>query len=148
MLSGNVIRCRFAYILYMFPDEFYDKLNKSPMTPPKAVFRGAWKILYLLMAVSFILILFSPNTINKIFAVFLFVVQLILNFNWGCVFFMYKQFKNALYICIALLIIVLLMTLVFFKQSFWAGLLQVPYCLWLILATYLNYYVVKENPQL
>lgn len=132
----------------MFPDEFYDNLNKSSITPPKAVFRGAWKVLYALMIVSFVLLLLSPNSFNKILALFLFFLQLILNFNWGCVFFVYKQFKNALYICIALLIIVGLMTVVFFKQSFWAGLLQVPYCLWLILATYLNYYVVKENPEL
>lgn len=132
----------------MFPDEFYDKLNKSSITPSKAVFRGAWKILYALMVVSFVFVLLSPNTFNKVLAIFLFLVQLILNFNWGCVFFVYKQFKNALYICIALLILVFWMTFVFFKQSFWAGILQIPYCIWLILATYLNYYVVKENPRL
>lgn len=134
------------YIDNMFPDDFYDSLNKAAITPPKAVFRGVWRVLYALMAVSFVLLVLSPNSFNKILAFFLFVVQLILNFNWGCVFFVYKKFKNALYICIALLIIVFYMTIVFFKQSFWAGLLQLPYCLWLILATYLNYYVVKENP--
>lgn len=131
----------------MFPDDFYDKLNKPSFTPPKAVFRGVWKFLYFLLAVSFILVLLSPNTFNKLLAIFLFLVQLILNFNWGCVFFIYKQFTKAFYICFALLILVIWMTVLFFKQSIWAGILQIPYCIWLILATYLSYYILKENPR-
>lgn len=134
------------YSLNMIPDEFYDNLNKPKFTPPKAVFRGVWKVLYFLMAVSFILLLLSPNSFNKLMAIFLFLVQLILNFNWGCVFFLYKQIKKAFFICLSLMIIVFVMTFLIFKQSLWAGILLIPYCLWLILATFLNYYVMKENP--
>ena len=132
----------------MFPDEFYDNLKKPQITPSKAVFRGAWKILYLLMAVAFILLLFSPNSFNKLMAIFLFLLQLLLNFNWGCVFFLYRQIKKAFFICLSLLIIVLIMTVLFFKQSILAGVLLIPYCVWLILATYLNYYIMVENPSI
>lgn len=131
----------------MIPDEFYDNLNKPKFTPPKAAFRGAWKILYFLMTLAFILLIFSPNSFNKLMAIFLFLLQLLINFNWGCVFFLYKQIKKAFFICLSLLIIVAVMTVLFFKQSLWAGILLIPYCLWLILATILNYYVMKENPQ-
>ena len=130
----------------MMPDEFYDNLNKPKFTPSKAVFRGAWKVLYFLMAVAFILLLFSPNSFNKLMAIFLFLLQLLLNFNWGCVFFLYKQIKKAFIICLSLLIIVLVMTVLVFKQSLLAGILLIPYCIWLILATYLNYYIMVENP--
>lgn len=132
----------------MFPDEFYDNLKKPQITPSKAVFRGAWKILYLLMAVAFILLLFSPNSFNKLMAIFLFLLQLLLNFNWGCVFFLYKQIKKAFIICLSLLIIVLVMAVLVFKQSLLAGILLIPYCIWLILATYLNYYIMVENPSI
>ena len=130
----------------MFPDEFYDNLKKPQITPSKAVFRGAWKVLYFLMAVSFVLLLLSPNSFNKLMAIFLFLLQLLLNFNWGCVFFLYRQIKKAFFICLSLLIIVLIMTVLFFKQSILAGVLLIPYCVWLILATYLNYYIMVENP--
>lgn len=132
----------------MFPDEFYDNLKKPQITPSKAVFRGAWKILYLLMAVAFVLLLLSPNSFNKLMAIFLFLLQLLLNFNWGCVFFLYRQIKKAFFICLSLLIIVLIMTVLFFKQSILAGVLLIPYCVWLILATYLNYYIMVENPSI
>ena len=132
----------------MFPDEFYDNLKKPQITPSKAVFRGAWKVLYFLMAVSFVLLLLSPNSFNKLMAIFLFLLQLLLNFNWGCVFFLYRQIKKAFFICLSLLIIVLIMTVLFFKQSILAGVLLIPYCVWLILATYLNYYIMVENPSI
>ncbi len=131
----------------MIPDDFYNSLNKSKFTPPKAVFRGAWKLLYFLMAVSFVLILFSPNSFTKLMAIFLFLLQLVLNFNWSCVFFGDKEIKKAFFICLSLLVIVVIMTVLFFKQAMWAGILQIPYCIWLILATYLNYYVMVENPE-
>ncbi len=130
----------------MIPDDFYDKLNKPGITPSKQVFRGAWSILYALLAVSFVLVLLSPNTFNKMMAIFLFLVQLILNFNWGCVFFVERKIKEAFFICLTLLVLVVAMTVLFFKQSIWAGILQIPYCIWLILATYLNYFIMKENP--
>ena len=132
----------------MFPDEFYDNLKKPKITPPKSVFRGAWRILYFLMAVAFVLLLLSPNSFNKLMAIFLFLLQLLLNFNWGCVFFLYRQIKKAFFICLSLLIIVLIMTVLFFKQSILAGVLLIPYCVWLILATYLNYYIMVENPSI
>lgn len=130
----------------MIPDEFYDNLNKPKITPSKAVFRGAWKLLYILMTISFVLLLISPNSFVKLLAIFLFVVQLILNFNWGCVFFLYKQIKKAFIICLSLMIIVFVMTFLIFKQTVLGGVLLIPYCIWLILATYLNYFIMKENP--
>ncbi len=146
MLFGNVIAKKVVYIMAMIPDDFYDNLNKSKFTPPKAVFRGAWRILYVLMTAAFVLLLLSPNSFNKLMAIFLFLVQLVLNFNWSCVFFGERQIKKAFWICLSLLIIVIVMTVLIFKQSLWAGYLLVPYCIWLILATYLNYYVMVENP--
>ena len=127
---------------------FYEKLIKSKYTPAKFVFRVVWKILYLLMAVSFVLVLISPISLVKIWAFFLFVLQLLLNFSWSCVFFVQQNIKKSFLICVSLFLLVIVMTILFFRQSFWAGILQVPYCLWLMFATYLNYYILRENVKL
>ncbi len=129
----------------MYQSDFYKNLDKPKITPPAIVFTIVWKVLYFLMAVSFVLLLMSPNTFVKAVAVFVFLVQLMLNFNWSCVFFVERNVKKAFLICLLLLLFVVWMTILFFKQAFWAGILQIPYCLWLILATYLNYYILRKN---
>ena len=131
-----------------YSSEFYDSLKKPSITPSKQVFRNVWTVLYILLAVSFFIILFSPNSIYKVLGLALFVVQLILNLNWGIVFFLYKKIQTALWICIALAITVYCMTFLFLKVSILAGLLQLPYCIWLVLAIYLNYFIVRENPEI
>ena len=129
----------------MYNTEFYENLKKSELTPSNNVFKIVWSVLYFLMLISFIMILFSPESFNKILALFLFVVQLILNFNWSFVFFVQKNIVAGFWVCVSLLILVFLMVLVFMQQSIVAGILQIPYFLWLILATYLNYFIMKNN---
>ena len=126
-------------------DDFYNNLNKPKFTPPKEIFSIVWMILYLLMAISAILVLLSPNSLNKAYALLLFLIQLILNLNWSCIFFVYKQLKKAFYVCLMLLVIVMFMTKAFFEQSVIAGVLQIPYCLWLILASILSYKIMQKN---
>ena len=139
MLHENV------YSLNMFNSEFYENLKKSQLTPPRKVFKIVWPVLYFLMLLSFIIVIFSPASLNKIGALFLFVVQLILNLNWSFIFFAQKNIKKAFFVCVALLVIVILMIITFYNQSKMAGILQIPYCIWLILATYLNLFIVENN---
>lgn len=129
----------------MYNTEFYKDLNKSELTPSSNTFKVVWPVLYFLMLFSFLIVIFSPASLNKVWALFLFVIQLILNFNWSFIFFSQRKIKKALYVCFALLFIVILMTIAFFEQSKMAGILQIPYCIWLILATYLNLFIVENN---
>ena len=125
--------------------EFYETINKPLFSPPAQVFGIVWSILYLLMLISAILIVFSPNSDNKIFAIFLFIVQLIINLNWTRIFFIDKNFEAAFWMCLILTVLVIVMTLSFLKQSILAGILQIPYCLWLMFATYLSYQIKILN---
>jgi len=129
----------------MYNTDFYKNLKKSELTPSSNTFKVVWTVLYFLMLLSFVIVIFSPASLNKIWALFLFVVQLILNFNWSFIFFAQRKIKKALYVCVALFFIVILMTIAFWEQSKMAGILQLPYCFWLILATYLNLFIVENN---
>lgn len=125
--------------------DFYNIINKPPYAPDRSVFKNVWGILYVLMAISFIIFYFKPLTIAKIFATPLFCLQLLLNLSWTPVFFKYRKIGFAFAICVLLLITVILMTLLFFRMSFLLGLLQIPYILWLIFALRLNFDVMRLN---
>jgi len=125
--------------------DYYGMLNKPSFAPPAITFGIVWPILYLLMAVSFVLVALSPNSNNKVFALILFVIQFVINLSWTRIFFIEKNLEMAFWVCVVLTVLVITMTAVFFKQSLWAGVLQIPYCLWLIFACVLSYSVMKLN---
>ena len=130
----------------MYDNNFYENLTKPEFTPPSKVFSIVWPILYILMAVSFFIVLGSENPL-KPWAVTIFIVQLIMNFLWSPVFFVLGKIKLALFISILLMVSVLLMIILFFCISKVAGILQIPYLLWLIFATFLNSTFVWLNPE-
>lgn len=125
--------------------DYYKVLNKPYFAPPAEVFGIVWPILYILMAISFALVALSPNSNNKLFALILFLAQLIINLSWTKIFFVDKNLELAFFVCLILTVLVIVMTVLFFKQSFWAGLLQVPYCIWLIFACCLSYKIKFLN---
>ena len=128
----------------MYNTDFYKNLKKPPATPKSIVFQIVWPILYILMGVSFVMILKSQGYI-KFYAILAFMIQLILNILWPSVFFIFKKMKLALFISIALFASVLWMILEFFKISKLASILQIPYLIWLLFASVLNYLFVKIN---
>ena len=121
----------------MYSNEFYKNLIKPAFTPSSLIFQIVWPILYILMAISFFIVLGSDNSL-KPFAITLFIIQLILNFLWSPMFFFFGKMKLALLISFLMLICVGIMILFFFQISKIAGILQLPYFLWLIFATFLN----------
>ena len=125
--------------------DFYNVINKPAYAPDRKVFRKVWTFLYILMFVSFLIFYFQPLSFSKILATPLFCLQFLLNLSWMPVFFKFKKIGVALVICILLLITVILMTLLFFRMSFMLGILQIPYIIWLFLATKLNFDIVRLN---
>ena len=125
--------------------DFYNVINKPVYAPDRKVFGRVWSVLYILMFLLFIIFYFQPLSLSKILATPLFCLQFLLNLSWTPVFFKYKKIGMAFAICGLLLITVILMTLLFFRMSFLLGILQIPYILWLILATRLNYDIMRMN---
>ncbi|MEK7573151.1 MAG: TspO/MBR family protein [Patescibacteria group bacterium] len=116
---------------------WYVTLNKPSFNPPNYIFAPVWTILYILMGLSFYLILVSKER-EKQTAVMFFVLQLILNVLWSLVFFGLHSPLGAL-ITIVLLWISILMTIInFYKISKPASYLLIPYILWVSFASVLN----------
>jgi benzodiazapine receptor len=117
-------------------DPWYAALDKAPGTPPGFVFGIVWPILYALMAVSAFMAWRGGARLG------LFAAQLVVNLAWSYLFFYFHQPIPALIDIVVLWVLVFMMIRQFGRHSRLAGMLQVPYLLWLSFATYLNAWVV------
>ncbi len=121
----------------------YNSLQKPPLSPTSILFPIVWTILYLLMGISYGIIdsksLIEPKT--KI----IYSLQLFVNATWSLIFFTLKWRLFAFIWIIILNILVIVMIIDFFKKNKTAGLLQIPYLLWIIFASYLNLGVYLLN---
>ena len=130
---------------HKYEEKWYNDLIKPEFQPPSWVFAPAWTILYILMLVSFVLILKADVTMVTIYAYILFVWHLFLNLSWSPIFFKLHQVRKAFFICITLTISVLAMIIIFFWVSKLAAILLLPYFFWLCFASYLNFKIWKLN---
>lgn len=114
----------------------YNTLNKPILSPPSYIFLIAWTILYILMGISYSIIETKQQIDNQ--AKNIYYTQLLVNALWSIIFFILKwRFISIIWILI-LLILVIYMTVIFYNKNKTSGLLQIPYIIWLIFATYLN----------
>ena len=119
--------------------DWFHTLNKPTFAPPDMIFGPVWTALYILMAVSVFLLLKEPTNKSKLIPITLFIAQLILNLLWSPVFFGNMDIKGGLVIVISLLIVLILTIISFYRISNTAGLLLIPYLIWVIFASALNY---------
>lgn len=115
----------------------YRQWTHPPLTPPGWVFPIVWGILYILMGISSYLIAVSLSPQRKN-ALSLYLLQLFLNFLWPIVFFRFQAPLFALLILLLLWYTVFQMIQAFYLIFPLAGILQIPYLLWLTFAAYLN----------
>ena len=122
--------------------EWYLSLNKAPWTPPGWVFGLAWSTIM----ICFSIYMTQLYTIDKsVQVIILFLIQVLLNVGWNFVFF--NQHKVGLgLVTITLLSLLMIYFLVgFYSELELISLLIVPYVLWLMIATSLNYYIFSNN---
>ncbi len=113
-----------------------EALCRPPFSPPGWVFGLVWNILYFLMAVSVALIISRAGWDNT--ATKLFYGQLAVNLFWPLLFFSFGQLTFSFVWLLLLIVLTAAMLRAFFKISPTAGVLQLPYLLWLLFAAYLN----------
>ena len=120
---------------------WYPHLNKSGLTPPNIAFPIAWSIIYLLMGLSFGRVL---NNGDKRSAV-IWVVQLVFNFLWSILFFTMRMplwgFVDILLLDASVICFMLSVS----KKDKPLLYMFIPYILWLVIATYLNGYILINN---
>ena len=121
----------------------YAKLDQPPLAPPAILFPIAWSILYTLMGVSHGIL--KANRLDTRDTEIVYYAQLIVNLIWPILFFS-LEWRLAAFIWIVLLdILVITMAVRFYRQHKTAGLLQLPYIMWVLFATYLNLGVYLLN---
>lgn len=125
-------------------NSWYDSLDKSPLTPPPIVFQIVWPVLYVLMAISFIRYLRRGG---KALGTGIFIFQLVLNGLWVYLFFSLSSPLFAMIDLIVLFVAVTTTTYLFWKVDPVAGILLLPYLLWLSFALYLNGYLLRSIGQ-
>ena len=114
----------------------YDVINKPPLSPPGIVFPIIWIILYILMGTSYGILKINDLVDEKTKSVYY--TQLLTNLTWPIIFFVFKWRFLAIIWILVLLALVIYMTIIFYKKNKLAGLLQIPYIIWSIFATYLT----------
>ena len=129
----------------MFNSVWYNNLIKPLFSPPKFLFAPIWTILYIKILISFILF-FKEKNEDKIFGYLYFSLQFFLNLIWSPIFFGLKNIGFALLIIVLLDIFVFLNIKEFYRISKISGLILIPYFIWILYATYLNfgYFVLNK----
>lgn len=123
--------------------EVFDSLVKPSFAPPPSIFGPVWTILYLLMGISLYRIWQSDKDIKM--AVIFFAIQLFLNFIWSPIFFVLNMRLLAFIVILILLFSILLTAFSFYNIDKLAGVLFIPYILWVSFATILNYSLYYLN---
>ena len=123
---------------------YYQSLNQPPFAPPGWLFPVAWGILYALMGISAYQV-WRADLVGSKAALFLYAAQLAVNFLWSPVFFGLRSLPGAVAVILALDLLVTAMIAAFLRVRRTAGLLNVPYLLWTLYATYLCIGVLRLN---
>lgn len=126
---------------------WYAALAKPTWAPPNWVFGPVWTTLYILIGIALFLVWRKGTDKKEVkLALLIFAVQLVLNILWSVVFFGYHSTFGGIIVVIILWIAILINIIVFYRVSRPAGLLLVPYIIWVSIASYLNYSVYLLNP--
>ena len=127
--------------------EWYEHLVKPSFQPPNWVFGAVWTTLFILGAISAILIWNTrPQTGVTYCIMALFVVNGILNVVWSALFFgnrlVYPAIFEAGVLCVSVIAIIILA----WPISRAGSLLMMPYAVWTAFATYLTFTIHRLNP--
>ncbi|MFI3252166.1 MAG: TspO/MBR family protein [bacterium] len=130
-------------ILTMNSMDVYEQLNKPYLNPPGYIFAIVWPILYLLMGLSFYLILISDLDNKE--SINIFILQLLFNFFWPILFFLFDFYLFSSAWLLVLIILIGYTMYQFYKINKVSSLLLIPYFIWCIFALYLNFSIYLLN---
>lgn len=127
--------------------EVFESLTKPPLSPPGWLFPVVWTILYTFMGIASYLVLISQApAVDIASALKVYGIQLAFNFLWSILFFGLSLYLPAFLWLVLLELLILATTILFFRISPPAGILMIPYLLWVAFAGYLNLAIILLNP--
>ncbi len=128
----------------MFNSIWYQNLIKPSFAPPDWIFAPMWSVLYITILVAFVLY-FTKYAQYKKTGYIYFGIQMLLNAAWPFMFFFFKDICFAFAVIVLLDVFVFLTIKKFYSVSKTAGIVLVPYFVWIIYATILNGFYCKLN---
>jgi tryptophan-rich sensory protein len=125
------------------PGDWYDGLKKPSWTPPRWVFPVVWTTLYVLMSYSAMRVALAEGSAQ---ALAFWALQMALNTLWTPVFFGLRRMRAGMGVMVCLWLSVAATTWAFLGVDVIAGLLFLPYLVWVSIAGALNFSVMRLNP--
>ncbi|KAK7080150.1 hypothetical protein SK128_020451 [Halocaridina rubra] len=132
---------------------WYEHIKKPNWRPPNWAFGPVWTYLYCSMGYASyrVWLEFDAPSVMPVtelpVPLKLFLLQIFLNWIWTPIFFGMKNLLLALIEILMLDAAVIMTGLAFWNKDEVAGLLFVPYVIWLTLATTLTFFIWKDNPK-
>ncbi len=127
---------------------FYAELIRPDWAPPGAVFGPVWTTLYTLMGIAAWLVWRINGFKAARTPLILFLIQLALNALWSWLFFAWQLGAFSFAEIVVLWLFIVITLVLFWRIRILAGVLLVPYLLWVSFATVLCYTIWQMNPQL
>jgi tryptophan-rich sensory protein len=135
-LIGSFIAAGIGATASIEAGPFYTQLVRPGWAPPSSVFGPMWTVLYALMGIAAWLVWRIGGFRAATTALTLFLVQLGFNALWSWLFFGWNRGAWAFAL------------IAFWKIRPLAGVLLLPYLVWVSFAAVLNYFVWQLNPQI
>jgi len=139
VLIFNMLSIKFA------DPNYYNSLNKPSYTPSETTFKIIWYFLYLLLAAAGVFIWKVKGIKIGEISLHFWSISLFFNMIWGFLFFFLKKPLIALIDGLLVWIFTLLCIIVAFQVTVVAGILLIPYIIWLSYELFLNYKIVVMN---
>ena len=124
---------------------WYAYLEKPFFSPPNWLFAPAWITLYTLMGIAAFLVWQKRQEPGAKLALWLYGIHLVLNSLWSVIFFGLHNLSLAFFEILVLWVLILIITFRFYKIRRVAGILFIPYILWVSFASVLNFAVWQLN---
>ena len=126
-------------------NQWYKTLERPPLTPPNWIFSPVWTLLYAMIATAVVLYYRSRTKPHVRMTTLLLVLHLSANFAWTYFFFGLRSPFLALIDILLLDVTLAILINFFWRVNKLAAAMLLPYCAWVLFATYLNFGFYRLN---
>lgn len=124
---------------------WYPTIKKPSWNPPNWLFAPVWTLLYISMAVSAWMVWEKAPGAPSRGPMLAFAMQLLLNVAWSAIFFGLRNIALAFKEILVLWASIALTIACFWAVNPLAGMLLIPYFIWVTFAAFLNYTIYRMN---
>jgi tryptophan-rich sensory protein len=125
---------------------WYFGLNKPSWKPPDAWFGVIWTTIFGLLAIGLALAWLRADADLRVWIIAAFLANGLLNVGWNLLFFTMRRPDLAMIELVAFWLSIAALIIVCWLASRTAGLLLVPYIVWVTAAGVLNWDILRLNP--